>query len=63
MVTNITGVLVVAVDYRNFPQGDIEDMMQDVQQSLIWTHKVHIVQGYFLQCLTHFSVEHCKIWW
>lgn len=31
------GYVVVAPDYRNFPQGDITDMLEDVQASLEWT--------------------------
>eukprot|EP01127_Copromyxa_protea_P016628 TRINITY_DN496_c0_g1_i1.p1 TRINITY_DN496_c0_g1~~TRINITY_DN496_c0_g1_i1.p1 ORF type:complete len:346 (-),score=52.31 TRINITY_DN496_c0_g1_i1:75-1112(-) len=33
------GVLVVAADYRNFPQGDIEDMQEDVHRVLAWTYQ------------------------
>jgi len=40
------GVIVVAVDYRNFPQGNITDMIQDVEQSLAWTYKnIHLYGG------------------
>lgn len=41
---DLAGILVVAVDYRNFPQGDIEDMKQDINQSLAWTQKVEYLQ-------------------
>eukprot|EP01031_Cornospumella_fuschlensis_P042532 gene42532-51965_t len=30
------GYLVVVPDYRNFPQGDIEDMVLDIKRSVIW---------------------------
>ena len=28
--------VVVSVDYRNFPQGNIEDMVVDIEQALRW---------------------------
>eukprot|EP00981_Chlorochromonas_danica_P012795 scaffold5412_cov171-Ochromonas_danica.AAC.2 len=31
------GIMTVVPDYRNFPQGDIEDMMRDVRQAILWT--------------------------
>lgn len=31
------GILTIVPDYRNFPQGDIEDMMEDVRLSVEWT--------------------------
>lgn len=31
------GVLVLCIDYRNFPQGDIEDMADDVRAAVAWT--------------------------
>jgi len=31
------GYLVVVPDYRNFPQGDVKDMVQDVTAVLRWT--------------------------
>eukprot|EP01041_Mallomonas_annulata_P007750 gene7750-15854_t len=30
------GLVVVVPDYRNFPQGDIEDMCDDLRQALLW---------------------------
>ena len=38
------GILCVVPDYRNFPQGDIEDMMEDLELALRWT-RAHIA-GY-----------------
>lgn len=32
------GFMVVSVDYRNFPQGNIEDMVVDVEQALRWVY-------------------------
>jgi acetyl esterase/lipase len=32
------GFLTIAPDYRNFPQGDIKDMMDDVRQAVLWTY-------------------------
>jgi prenylcysteine alpha-carboxyl methylesterase len=31
------GVIVVAVDYRNFPQGTLRDMIEDVSTAIDWT--------------------------
>ena len=31
------GILVIVPDYRNFPQGNIEDMMEDIRQAVKWT--------------------------
>lgn len=31
------GILVIVPDYRNFPQGNIEDMMDDIRQAVKWT--------------------------
>lgn len=31
------GILTIVPDYRNFPQGDIEDMISDVKASIQWT--------------------------
>jgi acetyl esterase/lipase len=31
------GILTIAPDYRNFPQGDIQDMTQDVRNAILWT--------------------------
>lgn len=33
------GFLVICPDYRNFPQGSITDMMEDISQCIHWTHK------------------------
>jgi prenylcysteine alpha-carboxyl methylesterase len=33
------GMLVVVPDYRNFPQGDIEDMMEDIHAATEWTYE------------------------
>lgn len=32
------GMLVVVPDYRNFPQGDIGDMMDDIREATQWTY-------------------------
>lgn len=37
------GLVVVVPDYRNFPQGDIEDMCEDLRSALIWV--VHNAPG------------------
>jgi acetyl esterase/lipase len=40
------GILCVIPDYRNFPQGDIEDMKSDINSSINWTiNNVHIYGG------------------
>ena len=31
------GILTIVPDYRNFPQGNIEDMMTDVRSAVCWT--------------------------
>jgi acetyl esterase/lipase len=31
------GILTIVPDYRNFPQGDIEDMMEDIRLAVEWT--------------------------
>lgn len=31
------GILVVMPDYRNHPQGDIEDMITDISTAIEWT--------------------------
>ncbi len=31
------GILTIVPDYRNFPQGDIKDMTQDVRSAILWT--------------------------
>ena len=31
------GILTIVPDYRNFPQGDVEDMMEDIRLSVEWT--------------------------
>jgi hypothetical protein len=31
------GYVVIVPDYRNFPQGNIEDMMEDLREALRWT--------------------------
>ena len=31
------GLLVLVPDYRNFPQGTCEDMMDDIERALLWT--------------------------
>lgn len=31
------GYLVIVPDYRNFPQGDIRDMITDLRNALVWT--------------------------
>ena len=33
------GVLVVSVDYRNFPQGTVSDMLQDVTTGVWWVQQ------------------------
>jgi acetyl esterase/lipase len=33
------GVLTIVPDYRNFPQGDVQDMVSDVVAAVRWTHK------------------------
>lgn len=35
----LMGYLVVVPDYRNFPQGDINDMCEDIKACLLWTIK------------------------
>ena len=34
---SVFGIICVVPDYRNFPQGDIEDMMEDLETALRWT--------------------------
>ena len=31
------GIIMVSIDYRNFPQGTLSDMMQDVRRGIQWT--------------------------
>lgn len=31
------GILTIVPDYRNFPQGDVEDMMEDIRLAVEWT--------------------------
>jgi hypothetical protein len=31
------GILTIVPDYRNFPQGDVEDMVTDVIAAVSWT--------------------------
>lgn len=31
------GCLVIVPDYRNFPQGDLEDMLEDIRAAVAWT--------------------------
>lgn len=31
------GLVCVVPDYRNFPQGDVEDMMADIRAAIQWT--------------------------
>lgn len=33
------GILTIVPDYRNFPQGDVEDMVTDVIAAVNWTSK------------------------
>jgi acetyl esterase/lipase len=33
------GILTIVPDYRNFPQGDVEDMVTDVIAAVSWTSK------------------------
>eukprot|EP01097_Dermamoeba_algensis_P006182 TRINITY_DN3883_c0_g1_i1.p1 TRINITY_DN3883_c0_g1~~TRINITY_DN3883_c0_g1_i1.p1 ORF type:complete len:514 (-),score=116.35 TRINITY_DN3883_c0_g1_i1:111-1652(-) len=33
------GIITVTPDYRNYPQGNIEDMLEDVEESLFWITK------------------------
>jgi acetyl esterase/lipase len=33
------GILTIAPDYRNFPQGDIQDMTQDIRNAILWTER------------------------
>jgi len=33
------GIITILPDYRNFPQGTIFDMVDDVDASLTWTFK------------------------
>lgn len=33
------GVLTIVPDYRNFPQGDVQDMVSDIVAAVRWTHK------------------------
>lgn len=33
------GVLTIVPDYRNFPQGDIQDMVADIVAAVSWTSK------------------------
>lgn len=40
------GVLTIVPDYRNFPQGDVEDMVTDVIAAVSWTSKnAHLYGG------------------
>lgn len=40
------GICCIIPDYRNFPQGDIEDMKSDINSSINWTiNNVHIYGG------------------
>ena len=33
------GVLTIVPDYRNFPQGDVQDMISDIVAAVSWTSK------------------------
>ena len=33
------GVLTIVPDYRNFPQGDVQDMVSDIVAAVRWTHE------------------------
>ena len=39
------GVLTIVPDYRNFPQGDIEDMISDVKAAVKWSSNNVIKYG------------------
>ena len=40
------GMVVVVPDYRNFPQGDIEDMCEDLKEALLWgTENASLIGG------------------
>ena len=41
------GGLFVSIDVKNFPQGDIDDMISDSREAVLWTIKVPVLMTFF----------------